>query len=660
MRCAVLNCNSAKTASDKNSQLCFFKFPKNADLAKQWLSFCGNEDALNMKNASVCMKHFKDDDIVGALKFELGLAKKRTLRQGAVPCLHLESESMSERARKERNQKRENQKLVAELLADAEMEPDDIEPTPSFVRYDTGIASAPAFLTPPKIENNSFVDEDDPLSGDAKQAYLKTQFIKCRTCYRDFELDASCEDPFDKANSVLLFRIEVICGVWLTSIEGGPRYMCPDCQSALNTAIEFREKVISTEVKLTQGNPVCDIAAVEVEVDSAENYQATEQATIEWPIAGMICKEEDDEANDVKASQSADLSTNIEMLEPLEEDIGADPSDPLSVARGTDILKELVIELIGQDKVTPEKPARKSRAYGEEEEEETIEDSEQNYMEDVIEEESEEGNKLDKKQTKEKKAKSQPKRKVNAKLKRERERQRLAKMREKPPNYVCDQCGAAFHLVHNLQIHMLRHTRTKNYQCTECPMKFYDAYMRNIHIRVRHKGELPFACRHCPDAFTNAGARHTHECKLHGVKSSQSSTKNTPKERQQPQRFFCETCDKSYVSKYALAWHVKSHAEANAFKCKLCDKSYNAPAMLKQHERVHKERPLQCDVCLKGFYQRTKLKAHKLIHSGERPHRCELCNVHFRYKTNLKTHENTKMHQENLRKVHESVTVDIE
>ncbi|XP_022210007.1 zinc finger and BTB domain-containing protein 24-like [Drosophila obscura] len=628
-------------ACRKRTNLKTFRMPVNEQKRKLWA------DSLDIEytNQRICENHFKKTDFYYA--DSMNSKRRLRLRAEAIPeqCLLLFKDkklgSPSENA-----EHRENQIN------------DETEAAPSYDNYQTENPSAASCESPPIDEDDSldsmFLEDDDPLAGEDNKETVN-QLMKCRACYRDYQFDSSAKDVFVKQNAVLLYRIEVICGVWLTSIEGGPRYMCPDCQSALNTAIEFREKVISTEVKLTQGNPVCDIAAVEVELDSAENYQGT--STIEWPL-GLICKEEDEEAK----AQNTILSPNIEMLEPLEEDIGADPSDPLSVARGTDILKELVIELIGTDKVTPERPARKTKVDGEEEDEETIEDAIENYMDDVIEEESsEQAKKQDKKKAKKAKAReAQPKRKVNAKLKRERERIRLAKMREKPPNYVCDQCGSAFHLVHNLQIHMLRHSRTKNFQCTECPMKFYDAYMRNIHIRVRHKGELPFACRHCPEAFTNAGARHTHECKLHGVKVPQSNSKAVPKERQQPQRFFCETCDKSYVSKYALAWHVKSHAEANAFKCKLCDKSYNAPAMLKQHERVHKERPLQCDVCLKGFYQRTKLKAHKLIHSGERPHRCELCNVHFRYKTNLKTHENTKMHQENLRKVHESVTVDIE
>ncbi|EDW38390.1 GL12036 [Drosophila persimilis] len=646
MRCAVLNCKNARTASEKNQDLCFFKFPRNADLAKQWVSFCGNKNALNLKNASICIKHFKDEDIVGALKFELGLAKKRTLRPGAVPCLNREIETKSEKARKERNQKRENQKLVAELLADAEakeLAQDDNELAPSNVRYNT--VSAPAFVSPPPIDESAtlqtILHEDDPLTSDENHESLN-QLNKCRTCYRDYEFDPNAEDPFDKANSVLLFRIEVICGVWLTSIDGGPRFMCPDCQLSLNTAIEFREKVISTEVMLTQGRPVCDKPAVEVESVATETGQGTSAPEWTSELTSINMEEDDeedpqhediyDESYSPMHSPSSNKIDRIEMIETIEENIDAAPADPLSVARGTKILNELIKEFKGQDKVKTERSKEETNAP-----------------------------KKEKEQANPRKPKIRARRQANPKSKSERNRIRRAQLRDKPPTHVCDQCGQIFRMVHNLQIHMLRHSRTKNFECPECPMTFYDAYMRNIHIRVRHKGENPFVCRYCPERFAYAGKRQKHEAKVHWapprIKVKRINPAPSPRAKT---RYFCKLCDKNYVSKYALAWHIRSHAEANAFKCQHCEKTYSEPAKLKRHEMTHGERPLQCDVCLKGFYQRTKLKAHELIHTGERPFRCEICNVNFRYKTNLKTHANTKMHQENLLKSGESVKIDVD
>lgn len=152
--------------------------------------------------------------------------------------------------------------------------------------------------------------------------------------------------------------------------------------------------------------------------------------------------------------------------------------DPLSVALGAKIFKELLDQYTGKEKARlrkgapiASKPKAKEKAAGEQ----------------------------------------KPKRSANPKTKEERNLIRRAQLRAKPPNFVCDQCGQAFRMSHNLRIHMLRHTRTKNYQCTECPKTFYDAYMRNMHIRIRHRGETPFACGFCSETFAYPGARQKHE-----------------------------------------------------------------------------------------------------------------------------------------------------
>ncbi|XP_022210011.2 uncharacterized protein LOC111065879 isoform X2 [Drosophila obscura] len=342
MRCVVLNCINATAASDKLQDICFFKFPKKADLAKRWLSFCGNKDALKVKNASICINHFKEEDIVGAERFKLGLAKHISLGLNAVPCINL--------------------KLLDELLADVvESEETYVSPPPPTEEFQT---------IPHEDCPEGNVDESN--EADENHESL-TQFNKCRTCYRDYEFDLNDEDPFDNANSVLLCRIEVICGVWLSNIEGGPRYMCPDCQLSLKNAIEFREKVISTEVMLTQGKPVCNKSAVEIELASTETDQRTSVPDWKSELAPFNMEEEYDEEytqyEDIYDEPSTTTRSpysnrmDIEILDTSDEDFNiARADDPLSVARGTKILNELISEFTGQDKVKPERSKNEIKA----------------------------------------------------------------------------------------------------------------------------------------------------------------------------------------------------------------------------------------------------------------------------------------------------------
>nr|NP_650051.1 uncharacterized protein Dmel_CG6689 [Drosophila melanogaster]AAF54607.1 uncharacterized protein Dmel_CG6689 [Drosophila melanogaster]AAX33545.2 LD13921p [Drosophila melanogaster] len=604
MRCAVPNCRNfsdcrSKRNAAQQQRLGFFRFPKCPDTFKAWLAFCGyTEESLKLKNPCICIEHFKDEDIEGSLKFEMGLAKKRTLRPGAVPCVNKSQESGSDRARKERSQRRRNQELVAELLAEEEAKL--IHPEATSFEQDSVYLSETVTM------------ELDPLSGEEKLEELQ----KCRTCYNDFTADFRAKDLFDPANSVLLFHIEVISGVWISHKPDEPRLMCPACKSALDQAIDFREMCISTELKLSQAKPSTDEVQIEAE---NENPISSDHDLISDTENTNVEEIEDAGGDHVEDEATSDDQTSQEAVDEVAESPAA--QDPLSVALGAKIFKELLDQYTGKEKARlrkgapiASKPKAKEKAAGEQ----------------------------------------KPKRSANPKTKEERNLIRRAQLRAKPPNFVCDQCGQAFRMSHNLRIHMLRHTRTKNYQCTECPKTFYDAYMRNMHIRIRHRGETPFACGFCSETFAYPGARQKHESEVHNAAPRLIVKRINPKPMPKPResvRYQCKLCQKHYASKYALGWHIKSHTDANAYKCQRCSKSYSDPNKLKRHEMTHEKRPLQCDVCLKGFYQRTRLREHELIHTGERPYWCEVCNVNFRYKYNMKSHANSKMHQDNARKL---------
>ncbi|XP_017102104.2 zinc finger protein 2 isoform X1 [Drosophila bipectinata] len=600
MKCVVPNCRNAfvgraKRDSEQQQPIGFFSFPKCPETFKLWAAFCGYENAPKIKNPYICIEHFKQEDIEGSLKFEMGLAKKRTLRPGAVPCIKNVNKSASERAHLEGIQRRENKRLVDELLAEDE--------TKGFIAGDVE-------PTPPQEEDDLFEDafpDYDPLIHEAK--------IRCRICYQDLINDSSAKDLFDEANSILLFHIEVISGVWISQLEGEPHIICQTCQSSLHNAIEFREMCVNTELRISQAVPEIEVTAIASEDVEEESI----------PPEPDLITSLDDQVNDQQEPLSPEVTAEPPLKgKPKEEPTESASQDPLSVNLGSRIFKELIDQYTGQEKT------RNRTKTGDP------------------------SQKTTKPPTKPRKTlvrEPKPRRRANPKTKEERNLIRRAQLRAKPPNFVCDQCGQAFRMAHNLRIHQLRHTRTKNFQCPECPMAFYDAYMRNIHVRVRHRGETPYSCRHCTETFAYAGARQKHESEVHGAPPRMIVQRINPKPMpRNDARHYCQFCHKSYASQYSLRWHLKTHTDGLIYKCGRCEKSFNDPAKLKRHEMSHEKRPLQCDVCLKGFYQRTRLKEHELIHTGERPYWCEICNVNFRYKYNMKTHANTKMHQDNLHK----------
>jgi len=250
--------------------------------------------------------------------------------------------------------------------------------------------------------------------------------------------------------------------------------MCSACVLALDQAIDFREMCINTELKISQAKSLAEMEPDKTEIEALNE----EQATSEPDLASDSEYTNVEEIEDPEEEPAEDEAPSDDQLsqEPATESREPAAQDPLSVALGAKIFKELIDQYTGHDRTKKEAPiAKKPRIR------------------------------------KTAVCEQKPRRRANPKTKEERNLIRRAQLRAKPPNFVCDQCGQAFRMSHNLQMHMLRHSRIKNYQCSECPKTFYDAYMRNMHIRIRHRGESPFACRFCSETFAYAGARQKHE-----------------------------------------------------------------------------------------------------------------------------------------------------
>ncbi|KAG8325161.1 Protein SPT2 [Homalodisca vitripennis] len=89
--CAVATCpNNSKKTKGSEQRVVYYKFPKDSETCKIWLSKCKRRDAVNCKYAYVCSDHFAPSDYIDDMKNRLlGLPQKLLLKPFVVPSIKL-------------------------------------------------------------------------------------------------------------------------------------------------------------------------------------------------------------------------------------------------------------------------------------------------------------------------------------------------------------------------------------------------------------------------------------------------------------------------------------------------------------------------------------------------------------------------------------------
>ncbi|CAD7090496.1 unnamed protein product [Hermetia illucens] len=99
----------------------------------------------------------------------------------------------------------------------------------------------------------------------------------------------------------------------------------------------------------------------------------------------------------------------------------------------------------------------------------------------------------------------------------------------------------------------------------------------------------------------------------HGHRIRDEDKKNITISEDDPNKFICRICSKTFTLQRLLNRHMKCHSDIKRYLCTFCGKGFNDTFDLKRHTRTHTGvRPYKCNLCEKSFTQRCSLESHCL------------------------------------------------
>ncbi|XP_034409090.1 zinc finger protein 79 [Cyclopterus lumpus] len=139
---------------------------------------------------------------------------------------------------------------------------------------------------------------------------------------------------------------------------------------------------------------------------------------------------------------------------------------------------------------------------------------------------------------------------------------------QKPPGFLCTECGRAFNSHSNLRIHLNVHTGARPYTCSDCGKSFSQSGALKIHRRI-HTGERPYSCGFCGRGFPHLAGVRAHQRTHTGEKP-----------------YCCSQCGKCFTQSGALKIHMRIHTGERPFICSFCEKSFSNRSGIRFHYRT--------------------------------------------------------------------------
>ncbi|XP_076107393.1 uncharacterized protein LOC143075721 [Mytilus galloprovincialis] len=231
-------------------------------------------------------------------------------------------------------------------------------------------------------------------------------------------------------------------------------------------------------------------------------------------------------------------------------------------------------------------------------------------------------------------------------------------MPDKYPLLQCDNTGCTFKTLFSyaLDRHKECHNRLVRHLCDVCGSSFATAGGLKEHS-LRHADENPiYKCDICDAVFGWKCKLKSHEMKEHGTyllceictyrtKYKDKLTMHLHHEHGQPlppnQKIHrCDQCDFYCINRSKLRFHKIRHSGEKNHTCGQCGKSYLNQHQLKNHiNSTHGARTFDCHLCSYVSKRKSELNNHiKSRHSEDRPFTCNLCDYACKLRGNLHKH----------------------
>ncbi|KOB68924.1 Uncharacterized protein OBRU01_17403 [Operophtera brumata] len=258
-------------------------------------------------------------------------------------------------------------------------------------------------------------------------------------------------------------------------------------------------------------------------------------------------------------------------------------------------------------------------------------------------------------------------------------------------NWLCAFCETTYQTIDDLQTHSIAgHNSCNPYRCADCRIKKDNLNEFLTHILIHHK-HLKYSCYKCDKMYKSLACVQSHkkvhiktkfhcsgcnayfdnraqQTKHHNTYFKENTESEIPqitlskeltcftclktfsnrtylslhiinKHQDGKKRFVCEVCGKGFYDKTKFNLHLSTHSDDRSYKCNICELSFKTKQYLRGHLDIHsKDKPFSCDKCGRGFRRQSNLKAHNLIHMDSLPYGCSHCDKRFRSQQTLKVH----------------------